>query len=332
MTSQGPLCEPVLAFIKAFRLRGDALTLKQAALSRFTTAMLASAKKALWEKCSDELDILDLSYTSRRASSQRSQAVADLEDILEAFCKLDDADKLPLIFCEAAELVKLPPISVDSTAELVMANGACLNQIASQLAEVHDNVLELKAKVDNSSTQSGQVTAPKSYADAAKTSEQPTALTPAQSSGKGRGERSNNLVLFGLPEVDSLHTLRSSVDELLCFLLGKSVPLNDMFRLGRFQKPTDQQPTPRPRPVLLKLATSWDCRLIMSEVRKLKEFEVKGLFIREDLTPEVRLKRRESYLARKAGSKPRHASPASADTDRTLPVNSTEYSGVNGNQ
>ena len=47
-------CEPVLAFIKAFRLRGDMNALKQAALSRFSIPMLASAKKALWESCSDD--------------------------------------------------------------------------------------------------------------------------------------------------------------------------------------------------------------------------------------------------------------------------------------
>lgn len=75
-------------------------------------------------------------------------------DILEAFTKLDDVDKVPLIFCEVAELVKLPPISVDSTTEIVMANSARLSEIGNKLADLHNGVLELQAKVVNPSLQS----------------------------------------------------------------------------------------------------------------------------------------------------------------------------------
>ena len=103
----------VLAFIKAFRLRGDMNALKQTALSRFSIPMLSSAKKTLWETCGADLSSLDLPFTSRRSSEKRTQATADLEDILLVFSKLDEADKIPQIYCEAAELVKLPPIAAD---------------------------------------------------------------------------------------------------------------------------------------------------------------------------------------------------------------------------
>ena len=106
-------CEPVLAFIKAFRLRGDQNALKQAALSHFNISMLASAKKALWECCMDDLTMLDLPFTQRRSSENRSQAAADLEDILLAFSKLDEVDKILPIYCEALDLVRLPPIASD---------------------------------------------------------------------------------------------------------------------------------------------------------------------------------------------------------------------------
>ena len=56
--------------------------------------MLASVKKALWECCKDDLSVLDLSFTQRRSSEKRSQAAADLEDILLAFSKLDEVDNL----------------------------------------------------------------------------------------------------------------------------------------------------------------------------------------------------------------------------------------------
>jgi len=47
--------EPVLAFIKAFRLRGHVTALKQAALSRFSVPMLFNAKKSLWKFCDADL-------------------------------------------------------------------------------------------------------------------------------------------------------------------------------------------------------------------------------------------------------------------------------------
>ena len=104
--------EPVLAFIKAFRLLGDMTALKQAALSRFSIPMLFSAKKSLWEFCDADLSLLDVPFNPRCSSEKRTQAAADLEDILLAFSKLDEADKIPQIFCEATDLVKLPPDSV----------------------------------------------------------------------------------------------------------------------------------------------------------------------------------------------------------------------------
>ena len=93
--------------------------LKQAALSHFSIPMLASAKKALWESCSDDLSSLDLPFTPPRSSEKRTQAVADLEDILLAFSKLDEVDKIPLVYCEASDLVRLPPIAADPISELV---------------------------------------------------------------------------------------------------------------------------------------------------------------------------------------------------------------------
>ena len=126
--------EPVLAFIKAFRLRGDMTALKQAALSRFSIPMLFSAKKSLWEFCDADLSLLDVPFTPRRSSEKRTQAAADLEDILLAFSKLDEADKVPQIFCEATDLVKLPPIATDPISDLVRGNKACLHEIEGKIS------------------------------------------------------------------------------------------------------------------------------------------------------------------------------------------------------
>ena len=110
--------------------------------------------------------------------------------------------------------------------------------------------------------------------------------------------RAYNLIIFGLPEVESLPALKKSVDELLNFLVGKSIPLHDLFRLGRRKKIPDSMPPCRPRPVLLKLMSTWDRRLVMSAVSKLKGFRVTSMYIIEDLSPEERQKRCDRYGSR----------------------------------
>lgn len=78
--------------------------------------------------------------------------------------------------------------------------------------------------------------------------------------------RADNLIIFGLPEVESLPALKISIDKLFTFLAGKSVPLRDLFCLGHHRKISDSGPPGRPRPVLLKFMSTWDHRLVMSAV------------------------------------------------------------------
>ena len=112
--------------------------------------------------------------------------------------------------------------------------------------------------------------------------------------------RADNLIIFGLLEVESLPALNNYLDELLTLLVGKSVPLRDLFHLGHRRKISDSGPPGHPRPVLLKFMSTWDRRLVLSAVSKLKEFKMLRLYIREDLSPEERKKRRDHYGSRKA--------------------------------
>ena len=45
-------------------------------------------------------------------------------------------------------------------------------------------------------------------------------------------DRSNNIILFGLPET-SLLNMKSAIDAMSTHLIGKSVHVTDVFRLGR---------------------------------------------------------------------------------------------------
>ena len=104
------LVDASLAFIKAYRLKGDTFGLKQAVLSVFDATLLAAAYKSLWDMCGNVLRDCGLAYHSRRSSDKRPVVDALLDDILVVFDKLDTVDKLPAIYCEAKELIRLPSL------------------------------------------------------------------------------------------------------------------------------------------------------------------------------------------------------------------------------
>ena len=60
------LINPVLAYVKAFRLSGESDPLKHAVLGKFAPAILAEAKRILWDKYS--LSSLGLPLTSCRTT------------------------------------------------------------------------------------------------------------------------------------------------------------------------------------------------------------------------------------------------------------------------
>ena len=100
-------------------------------------------------------------------------------------------------------------------------------------------------------------------------------------------DRSRNVILFGLPESSLLQT-KSAIDSMSTHLIGKSVKVLDAFRLGR-KSPEASVSTARPRPLLIKLDSSWDRRLLLASCRKLKGYTTQKLFLREDLPPEARI-------------------------------------------
>ena len=91
------LINPILAFIKAYRLRGDISGLRNALLSVVDSLLLVDAHKSLWQHCKNDLEELGLSFKNRRDSDKRS--VSDVKPhtsssqfwkcFLKAFLQLD---------------------------------------------------------------------------------------------------------------------------------------------------------------------------------------------------------------------------------------------------
>ena len=224
----------------------------------------------------------NLAFHARRDSDKRSQLSANLVDIIQAFDALDSTDSIPSIYCEANDLLFMPPLSLDPTAEQVHQNTEILRSLVAQ-------VESLERKLPPSSPCASSP----SFAQVASSQAVPTPTHPAPLKSQSvhdssiSDSRACNLVLFGLAENDSILQLKSEIDEVLEFLAGKSVAVSDVFRLGRYSASAK-----RPRPVLIKLATAWDRKVILLHKRNLKSFSTSRLFLREDVPPDHKLRQK----------------------------------------
>lgn len=292
------LVDPVLAFIKAFRLRGDSDGLRQSVTERFDTSSLVDAKKRLWDECSGDLGSAGLFFHARRGSEKRSQAMAELEDILEAFESLDASDKLPSVYCEATDLLKIPPLALDPISEQLLGTCKSLDKLGGSVQELKEHLSATRASLSKDlATVKAQISRVQSASPVTHSPDLAGSVSASAHPHLPRhspsvSDRLSNLILFGLEEKSSLSDTKASVDEVLEYIVGRPIGISDLLRLGRPNQPSES--VKRPRPVLIKLSTAWDRRLVLASRRKLKDFRIGRLFIREDLSPEERAKRRRS--------------------------------------
>ena len=181
----------------------------------------------------------NLHFQARRDSDKRSQLTADIEDLVQAFDTLDSSDSIPSIYCEANDLLLMPPLSLDPTAEQVQQNTKALANLVSKIENLE--------KLLSTSATSSQTTTSNSYAEVAFSKPTlDTTLPPARSLPVNTSQvfdsRAFNLILFGLPESNSILELKSNIDELIEYLIGKSVNINDVFCLGKFSASSFKRP------------------------------------------------------------------------------------------
>lgn len=213
-------------------------------------------------------------------------------------------------------MIRLPSVSSDTCTELVMRNHASLAKIEKQMRSLSESTASLSSKISVIDTQlsslpSGSSTLTPSdtlvtYAQVAQSTHAPFS---ASNPTKNKFDRRENPVIFGVDESGSVQDTMDRVRRILSFLIPDAPPVKDLFRLGRRKNSNPDSSTSkqisRPRPLILKLMSPWDRRLVLSNKYRLKEYEVKGIFIREDLSPEERAKRK---LQRQSGSGPNSGS------------------------
>ena len=77
-----------------------------------------------------------------------------------------------------------------------------------------------------------------------------------------------NVVVFGVNESSDMSVWCQSITNAFRHILGHDVSIDDMFRIGRFA-------TGRIRPIIVRLHSVWDHRLLLSGAFKLKSFDEK---------------------------------------------------------
>ena len=289
----------------------------------FSSTDVENAKRVLWDYCRQELEAAGIIYHARRGSDKRCQLVANIDDILEAFVALVSTDLIPGIYCEATDLLRIPSLSLDPISEKIETNTLSLKDLAVKI-----DLLE--AKMASFSGASNNPPGQASYAAIASTPAAAPAIRPSlsqrvSSKPPSPDGRDCNLILFGLPESRSIVDTKDSVDEMLEFLAGKPIPVKDVFRLGKYASKGSLS-SHRPRPVLVKLTTPWDRKLILLRKRNLCTFKVPRLFLREDVPPDHKL--RVKIPTKGAGQSPSTDAPPVSGVSTVLPQSKQSLSSV----
>ena len=277
-------------------MKGDCVGLKQAVLSCFDPTSLGTSHKLLWDVCGEDLARLSMPYHARRGSDKRQVTDVLLADIVAAFDKLDSAERIPAIYCKATDLIQLPILTLDPVSKKLDENNTALQSLAHRVDDLPLKVLtdvantvsisysQLEKLISGIKVQLQQFSGcvdvlSHKFPDSSSTVVEHRRSVGGQSHSAASGgtlpkqhsstpNRSNNVILFGLPE-SSLLEAKTAIDNVFTYLIGENVKIVDAFRLGR----RPETPSARPRPLLIKLDNYWDRS---------------KLFLREDLPPEER--------------------------------------------
>jgi hypothetical protein len=273
--------------------------------------------------------------TGRRGSSTRHQHEAELEDIIGAFNLIHNKALFKGIHFVAENLDRLPKYGPEevNVCAVVDRQRVADGQLADISRRVDD--LEVAARSpDVFTTDTNHASVAQSLIDLdKKVSDAFAALSArientnstlsafADQVNKVRGppvrslaeaDNSMNIVINGVPEHRDPESWRGKVDDILQFLLGRHVDVADLFRVGgRYREG-------RTRPIIVKLRSIWDHRLILGCRYKLKDYEPNRIFIHPDEPLEVRRKSTLDRLKRKYESEGK----AVVISDGTLTVDS----------
>ena len=303
------IVDELLAYVCFYRDRCTTTYLHKVLVSFFHQAEIGEAKRKLIETFSARLNDCNLTVT-RRQSTSRTVHDAEAEDILGIFDVLDNSDALGSVQFVAAALDRIPRFSPEdlndySIVEKQSQLEARVTDLAGTVSDSVKQQIQLDISVaDLASSITGSVKQLQDQMSAFQVKMQQqldTAMEIVQTSGQSahpvkhkiEPDRYLNIVMFDIRENRDQTVWRSEVDKILKMITDRDIAVADGIRLGgRFVPDSDKV-----RPVLVKLQSAWDRRLVLASAYKLSSStEYRGtVFIKPDQSLAVR---RQSLLKR----------------------------------
>jgi len=307
----------LLAYIVHYRNSCSRSALLKVASGFFSAAEISNAKKCLLSEFDSHLSSTAF-LTERRGSTVRPAQEAELDDIVGALEHIDSANVLKNITFVAADLSRLPGYGPEDTNICTIADRQ--QQIVSTVSKLSESVSQLHvAAADvNHVEQAVKVSVENSLApfqvkftelsnlcthiaESLKPSSTSTSRVKVKDNADDKADtvdRSKNVVIFGIDEaIDTTDgtAWRDTVVQTLSTAAGRDVVIEDAFRLGRTVT------TGRKRPVLVRLHSAWDRRIILSGSWKLsRKAGFEHIFIAPDEPVEIRRQKICDRLVKRA--------------------------------
>lgn len=303
-------CE-VLSYIRNYRDKSNVNALRQVVLGFFSPGDIGDAKRLMMQEF-NTVDGAAQFLVDRRNSTVRQAHEAELDDVLGIFDAADALQALDGYLFVASALDQLPKfgpeeinlgVVVDRQVKMdtaIQSLSASIQQLSSTSPACSDGTLQQSMQLmtqsverrltDFSSSIIGRIDHLQSVCN--QLADSVTAQSLVRSSPprvrqqqlqEQHVDRSMNIVVFGIAEDRAANVWRQKVDEALLFVKGQTVDVVDAYRAGHF----DANKT---RPIIVKLRTTWDKRLILSNCNKLKNFAGR-IFISPDEPLDERRKR-----------------------------------------
>jgi ribosome-associated translation inhibitor RaiA len=280
--------DELLTYAAHFRDRCTSADLHKSIIHFYLPVEISTSKALILKEFS--IYLTDSSFiTPRRQTTTRPAHAAEIDDILGMLESLDNLNVLSSIQFVAASLDRLPrygpnEINVctvvdkqlhveqqltELTLNVQNETSKCYNQVA-QLAAANDKAnAALQTRVtmmaDRLSEQMQQLeTICKNVHS--RSSESVNASPKKVAAEPQSDDRAFNIVVFGVAEDKNRAVWSSTIQDTLHHVAGRSVDITDAFRIGKFNAQRS-----RPRPIVVKLRSVWDRRLVLSNARKLAE-------------------------------------------------------------
>jgi hypothetical protein len=309
----------LLSYVRFYRGKSNAGALRHTVLAFYMLTDISIAKKLLVLRFQPLLNGCTMT-AERRNSTMHAEHEAELDDILGIFQVHDLQRALQgclFVVSNLDKMLKFGPeelnlAAVDErqtrfeatvsglSAEVAQISSACSgkdqpsNPLQTEMRELLTDMQHSTESIN--STPCARLDHLQQVC--AKSSAPPNIQSDDPIVSRRIEDRKLNIVIFGMRENRDVRIWRSEVDDALKYVTGHSVDVVDTFRIGWYREDAFKV-----RPVLVKLRTVWDKRIILSSSQKLKRYSQR-VFIVSDEPIEERRKtslERMQYRAQRDG-------------------------------